>query len=127
MENTMTKKQAFTIAVDTLEKMERMESVVEVLKKEVEFLSRPKKSKAESEADVQLKEEIIGFLQNCNSGQTATQIMKGIDSDVSSPKVVAMCRTLIAEGKMYKKKEGKVTLHFLGTEPEAEPEVESAE
>lgn len=118
----MTKKQAFATAAEELKKVEGMEEVVEILEKEVKLLSKPKKSKATSENDVQVKQEIIAFLQNCNCGQTATQIMKGIESDVSSPKVVAMCRDLIAEGKMYKKKEGKATLHYLGTEPEEETE-----
>ena len=75
-------------------------------------MNRPRKPKKESEADEKLREIIFDYIE-ANPAKTITEIHNDIEECSSPQKAIAMVRKLIEEGKVYKEKVGKATLHYV--------------
>lgn len=122
--NEKTKKVLFGEIKDYLVENEAPAEWIALCDKEIEVLNRPRKPKKESEADEKLREVILNYITE-NPAKTITEIHNDIEECSSPQKAIAMVRKLIEEGKVYKEKVGKATLHYpVGYEAEAEVEAE---
>ena len=117
MEKKITKKDNFMAIKAILEEMGKTE-LADVMAHEIELLeakaSRKKATKVQ-EANVGLKDTIVEILTTQGKPMTCTEVIKADVrvADLSTPKISAMMKQLIAEGRVVKTTEGKKSLFGL--------------
>lgn len=117
MEKKITKKDNFMAIKAILEEMGKTE-LADVMDHEIELLeakaSRKKATKVQ-EANVGLKDTIVEILTAQGKPMTCTEVIKADVrvGDLSTPKISAMMKQLIAEGRVVKTTEGKKSLFGL--------------
>lgn len=113
MENKITQREYYTMAIEELEKVGRTD-LVDFMKSRIELLDKKsanRKPKGESEEDVALRKKLVSVMTA--EGDTITNYIIKAELTISTPKATSLLKALVDDGTIIREKNGKTTLYKL--------------